>query len=68
MNDLDVRRDLDALQRLKAHYCRFLDTRDWTAWRAFSRTMASRLTTRAIDRTAPYQPMQPARSGHPERV
>jgi hypothetical protein len=34
MNDLDVLCDLDALQQLKARYCRFLDTKEWRAWRA----------------------------------
>src|ERR1700745_1688846 len=26
--------DLEQLRQLKARYCRFLDTKDWAAWRA----------------------------------
>lgn len=33
MNELDAFRDLEALKQLKARYCRFLDAKDWTAWR-----------------------------------
>jgi hypothetical protein len=25
--------DIEAIKQLKARYCRFLDTKDWTAWR-----------------------------------
>lgn len=33
MNDLDRLRELEAIQQLKARYCRLLDAKDWTAWR-----------------------------------
>jgi hypothetical protein len=26
--------EIEAIKRLKARYCRFLDTKDWSAWRA----------------------------------
>lgn len=34
MNDLDRLRELEAIQQLKARYCRLLDAKDWSAWRA----------------------------------
>ena len=34
MNDITVLREVEALKQLKARYCRFLDAKDWTAWRA----------------------------------
>jgi len=29
----DVLPDIEAIKRLKARYCRYLDAKDWTAWR-----------------------------------
>lgn len=34
MNPADPATDLEALRQLKARYCRLLDSKDWTAWRA----------------------------------
>lgn len=34
MNDLTVLREIEALKQLKARYCRLLDAKDWSAWRA----------------------------------
>jgi hypothetical protein len=33
MSDIDAIKDIEALKQLKARYCRFLDAKDWTAWR-----------------------------------
>lgn len=33
MDDTTVLLELEALKQLKARYCRFLDTKDWGAWR-----------------------------------
>lgn len=33
MNDIEAIRDIEALKQLKARYCRFLDAKDWAAWR-----------------------------------
>lgn len=33
MNDAAVLVDIEAIKQLKARYCRFLDTKDWVAWR-----------------------------------
>jgi hypothetical protein len=30
----DALAEIEAIKRLKARYCRLLDTKDWTAWRA----------------------------------
>ena len=30
---MDVAAELEALKRLKARYCRYLDNKDWVAWR-----------------------------------
>ncbi|MBO0678674.1 nuclear transport factor 2 family protein [Mycolicibacterium sp. S2-37] len=32
--DLREWKDIEAIKQLKARYCRLLDTKDWTAWRA----------------------------------
>ena len=34
MNNVDMLREIEALKRLKARYCRLLDAKDWSAWRA----------------------------------
>ncbi len=33
MNDIDTIREVEAIRLLKARYCRFLDAKDWAAWR-----------------------------------
>ncbi len=33
MNDIDAIREIEAIKQLKARYCRFLDAKDWVAWR-----------------------------------
>jgi len=33
MNAMHAASEIEALKQLKARYCRFLDTKDWTAWR-----------------------------------
>jgi len=33
MDEVTVLSELEAIKKLKARYCRFLDTKDWTAWR-----------------------------------
>ena len=33
MNDIQALHDIEAIKQLKARYCRFLDAKDWTAWR-----------------------------------
>lgn len=33
MNDIETLKDIEAIKQLKARYCRFLDAKDWTAWR-----------------------------------
>ena len=33
MADPDTLTDVEAIKRLKARYCRLLDTKDWAAWR-----------------------------------
>lgn len=30
----DAAADIEAIKRLKSRYCRYLDTKDWAAWRA----------------------------------
>lgn len=30
----DAAAEIEAIKRLKSRYCRYLDTKDWTAWRA----------------------------------
>lgn len=34
MSDAAALVDIEAIKQLKARYCRFLDTKDWVAWRA----------------------------------
>jgi hypothetical protein len=34
MNNFDAIQDLEALKQLKARYCRFLDTKQWSEWRS----------------------------------
>ena len=34
MADTDVLTEVEAIKRLKARYCRLLDTKDWDGWRA----------------------------------
>lgn len=34
MNDVTALREIEALKQLKARYCRLLDAKDWSAWRA----------------------------------
>ncbi|MDP9141527.1 MAG: nuclear transport factor 2 family protein [Pseudomonadota bacterium] len=34
MNDIDAIREIEAIKQLKARYCRFLDAKDWAAWRS----------------------------------
>ncbi|HKY89851.1 MAG TPA: nuclear transport factor 2 family protein [Nevskiaceae bacterium] len=34
MTELERLADIEALKQLKARYCRLLDAKDWTAWRA----------------------------------
>lgn len=33
-DDAAVLLEIEAIKRLKSRYCRYLDTKDWTAWRA----------------------------------
>lgn len=33
MNAMHAANEIEALKQLKARYCRFLDAKDWTAWR-----------------------------------
>ncbi|MES2490667.1 MAG: nuclear transport factor 2 family protein [Pseudomonadota bacterium] len=33
MNDIEALKDIEAIKQLKARYCRFLDAKDWAAWR-----------------------------------
>ncbi len=33
MDDTDVLTEVEAIKRLKARYCRLLDTKDWAGWR-----------------------------------
>ena len=33
MNDAAALLEIEAIKQLKARYCRFLDAKDWTAWR-----------------------------------
>lgn len=33
MDDAAALREIEAIKQLKARYCRFLDTKDWQAWR-----------------------------------
>jgi hypothetical protein len=33
VNDVDSLREVEAIRQLKARYCRFLDAKDWGAWR-----------------------------------
>lgn len=30
----DAAAQIEAIKRLKSRYCRYLDTKDWAAWRA----------------------------------
>lgn len=34
MDDAAALMEIEAIKQLKARYCRFLDTKDWAAWRA----------------------------------
>jgi SnoaL-like domain len=34
MDDATALLDIEAIKQLKARYCRFLDTKDWQAWRS----------------------------------
>lgn len=34
MDDVTALREIEAIKQLKARYCRYLDTKDWQAWRA----------------------------------
>ncbi len=34
MNGVETLYEIEALKQLKARYCRLLDAKDWTAWRA----------------------------------
>lgn len=34
MSEATALAEIEAIKRLKSRYCRYLDTRDWTAWRA----------------------------------
>ena len=33
MDDAAALPEIEAIKQLKARYCRFLDTKDWAAWR-----------------------------------
>lgn len=33
MDDVEAIKEIEAIKRLKARYCRLLDQKDWTAWR-----------------------------------
>ena len=33
MDDATAVLEIEAIKQLKARYCRYLDTKDWTAWR-----------------------------------
>lgn len=34
MSEATALAEIEAIKRLKSRYCRYLDTKDWTAWRA----------------------------------
>lgn len=33
-DDASVLAEIEAIKRLKSRYCRYLDTKDWAAWRS----------------------------------
>lgn len=83
MNDAAALPEIEAIKRLKARYCRYLDTKDWQAWRSLfaddflsdtsGRTCAATATTPRPTRSRRAVGLRerhadPAARGHLQRV